>query len=195
MKKIFKGTCRTLLPHPSLNQFNEDILISTFFNHMGNERGGALDKWLYFYCNPVLDPVVIEMGDRTHLHPGLKRYIGTALREETDLAAWIVSDQQHTSAGIEVHEIVYEGPDWERWILAQKSCEFTTEQIRRWMQQHVRFRWELELPTGVVFVLNPYAQHVEQRYKVKELGLVGALKQMYSDCCEKTTPPALSKRG
>ena len=92
-------------------------------------------------------------------------------------------------------ELAYSGPDWMKWINGQKSCEFTNEQIRIWMQQHVRYRWELELPNGDVFVLNPYAQQVERRYRVNELGLVGSLKQMYGDCCEKTTPPALLQTG
>ncbi len=196
MAQVFRGSCVTLLPHPSLTQFNEDTLLSTFFDRSGSERGGALDKWFYFYCNPVLDPVVIEIDQHgPHLHPGLKRFIGTALREVQDLPAWIVSVQQQAAAGITCGDMVYSGPDWYDWILAQKSCEFTNDQIRTWMQQHVRFRWELELPNEDVFVLNPYAQHVAQRYRVNELGLVGALRQMYSDCCEKTTPPALPKSG
>ena len=186
----------TLLPHPSLTQFNEDTLMSTFFDRNGSERGGALDKWFYFYCNPVLDPVVIEIDEYgPYLHPGLKRFIGTALREQQIMPAWIVSTQRSTAAGITVGELVYSGPDWMKWINDQKTCEFTNDQIRVWMQQHVRFRWELELPNGEVFILNPYAQHVEQRYRVCELGFIGALTQMYRDCCEKTTPPALPKRG
>lgn len=196
MAQVFTGSCATLLPHPSLTQFDEDTLLSTFFDRSGSERGGALDKWFYFYCNPVLDPVVIEIDEHgPHLHPGLKRFIGTALRGQQQLPAWIVSTQQRTAAGITVGELAYSGPDWMKWIVAQKSCEFTNDQIRTWMQQHVRFRWELELPNGDVFVLNPYAQQVEQRYRVNELGLVGALKQMYEDCCEKTTPPALLQKG
>jgi hypothetical protein len=202
MMKIYRGSCLTKIPHPGLSadQFSDQQLINNFFDYK-KERGAGVDKWFYFYCNhvPVRDPVVIEIyKDRNRLWPGLKRFIGTALREEQQLAAWIVTDQeQHTLAGIERFELVYEGPNWQKWIDAQKTTEFTHEEVRNWIRQNVRYRWNLELPDGRIFVLNPYAQEVAGTYKVSDLGLIGALKQMYQDCCEKATfagTPICSKK-
>ena len=199
MIKIYRGSCLTIIPHPSLTQFDEQLLIPSFFDRK-NERGAALDKWFYFYCHYVQDPVVIQINQtKAHMHPGLKRFIGTALREEQQLAAWIVTDQeQHNIPGIDRFEVVYEGPDWQQWIAAQKTTEFTHEEVRNWIRDNVRYRWLLELPNERIFVLNSYAQEIAGTYKVSDLGLIGALRQMYQDCCEKTTfagTPTLSKKA
>ena len=203
MIKIYRGSCLTKIPHPGFgtNQFSDQQLIDNFFDYK-KERGAALDKWFYFYCNhvPVRDPIVIEIyQNRIRLHPGMKRFIGTALREEHQLAAWIVTDkEQHNLPGIDRFEVVYEGPDWQQWIAAQKTTEFTHEEVRNWIRDNVRYRWLLELPDERIFVLNSYAQEVAGTYKVSDLGLIGALRQMYRDCCEKTTfagTPNLSKKA
>lgn len=193
---VFNATVRTLIPHPGLNQFNEKDLEKTFFCKTSNEKNGALNKWFYFYCNPVLNPVTIFVNDNIpHLHPGLKRFIGTALREDIELSAWIITLNKHNNFPlINQMELIYEGPDAEKWCQQKSQMDFKNYDIHKYIERHVKFRWELEMNDGSIYSLNPSAKILRKKWKVSETGLINSIKEMFEECYKISNPPIDTRR-
>jgi hypothetical protein len=203
MIHIYSAEILGLLPHPTLTQFDAQVLIDWVLEaETPTHASKCLLKYYYFYKHVPHTPILIaKNGDYFEVHPGTKRYIGSSLKNPGQIIpAYIVSANQLSDLpGMKLQYIGgYDEPFIGNGYLVPVKDQY--EQLARYVpgvsqahEEYKEWKWKeifpslgikgsygLILPSGKTIYLNIHGEDTGIRINVLDYpSLFDAMRALY----------------
>ncbi len=209
---IYKGQISSVMTPSAMFQ-QKDYVENYIFRRIG-EQFHSLDIWFYFYCNPILDPLVITFLKKANdvkynpvfpsVHPGGTRFMGAALRnlnraEKEWLPAFIILPNNFVPKKVLnkfPNQFYFENcnfsiqiNDPEKWSRDNLNPNFEFKYLTDYIKKNLKeYRLDLELPSGQICSLNSQGK-VSKTFKLKNKDFMPVVKEMFEECYNSLKPP------